>query len=169
MPFKQLNDEVWIADAPLITVSRADIEALKERAAHSPRRRTRICAHRGDAEKVHEMLIVLARDSYIRPHKHLHKSESFHLIEGAVDVIFFDDAGMVTEVVALGDPSSGRPFYYRTDQSRYHTLRIGTEFLVIHETTNGPFNRADTVFAPWSPEETDLAGRQRFMESLRRT
>jgi cupin fold WbuC family metalloprotein len=169
MRFRQLNDEVLVPDTSLVTVSRADIEELKTRAARSPRRRSRICAHRGDEDKLHEMLIVLARDSYIRPHKHLNRSESFHLIEGTVDVVFFDDDGRVTDVVALGDYASGRQIYYRNDQPRYHTLLIKSEFLVIHETTNGPFRPAETVFASWSPEETDLAGRQQFMKDLLET
>lgn len=36
------------------------------------------------------MLIVMAKGSYIRPHKHKNKSESFHIIEGLLDVIVFD-------------------------------------------------------------------------------
>jgi cupin fold WbuC family metalloprotein len=156
---------VLVADAPLSHIGAADIAMLKERAAKNPRQRMRICAHRSSDDRLHEMLIVLTGKTYIRPHKHLNKSESFHLIEGEADAIFFDDAGKVTETIKLGP---GRQFFYRIEEPRFHTLLIRSDFLVFHETTNGPFNRADTLFAPWSPEETDLAGAQRFMESLRR-
>jgi cupin fold WbuC family metalloprotein len=166
MQFKEITSEVLVANGPLAQVGRADIELLKKKAAANPRRRVRICAHRENADRIHEMLIVLVGDCYIRPHKHFGKSESLHLIEGSASAVFFDDTGAVTEVAPLGDYSSGHPFYYRLEVPRFHTLLIHSDFLVFHETTNGPFNRADTAFAPWSPEETDLAGRQRFMKTL---
>jgi len=169
MRFKPLNDEVWISDAPLTHVSGTDIATLKEHAAKNPRQRMRICTHRAPADRLHEMLIVLTRQTYIRPHQHPHKSESLHVIEGQADAVFFDDEGLVTEVIELGDYGSGQPFYYRIEAPRFHTLRIQSDFLVFHETTNGPFNRADTTFAPWAPEENDLAGQQRFMKELRTT
>ena len=112
------------------------------------------------------MLIVLARGAYVRPHKHLHKPESFHVIEGTATVIFFDDTGTVEEVVRIGDFESGGSFYFRNDDQRYHTQIVTSDFLVFHETTNGPFNRADTVFAPWSPEEKNGAEVKAFMGKL---
>jgi len=48
-------------------------------------------------------LIVLSGNTYIRPHKHLAKSESFHVIEGLVDIVILDDQGAITEVIQLGD------------------------------------------------------------------
>jgi hypothetical protein len=40
---------------------------------------------------------------------------------------------------------------------------------VFHETTNGPFNRADTECAPWAPEETDVSSGCLFLcNSLQR-
>src|ERR1017187_7556136 len=146
MQFKEITSEVLVANGPLAQVGRADIELLKKKAAANPRRRVRICAHRENADRIHEMLIVLVGDCYIRPHKHFGKSESLHLIEGSASAVFFDDTGAVTEVAPLGDYSSGHPFYYRLEVPRFLTLLIHSDFLVFHETTNGPFNRADTAF-----------------------
>ena len=166
MHFKQLTEEVWVTDTPFMSVTRAEIDALKERAAHNARQRMRICAHPVDTNRLHEMLIVLTGQTYIRPHKHLNKSESLHLIEGQADAVFFDDDGRVAEVVSLGDYASGKPFYYRIAEPRFHTLVVRSECLVFHETTNGPFNRQDTIFAPWAPEESELANRHQFMKEL---
>jgi hypothetical protein len=47
----------------------------------------------------------------------------------------------------------------------YHTFIVKTD-LLFHETTTGPFDPADTLFAPWSPEETDPEGIRAFMEDL---
>ena len=168
-PLTKLNDEVLVASSPLVQLGRADIEALKRQALTNPRRRIRICAHPDTADRLHEMLIVHTRGAYVRPHKHLQKSESVHIIEGEVNVVFFDDAGAVAEVVRMGDYGSGRKFYYRIGGPRYHTLLITSEFLVFHEVTNGPFRREDTVFAPWAPEEADAAACAAFQQRVAAT
>ena len=141
-------------------MSRREIEFLKERVKAAPRGRVRLCAHRSNDDLLHEMIIVLSGQTYIRPHKHLQKSESFHVIEGTVDVVALDDVGKILEVIQLGALTSDRQFYYRISQPTYHTLLIRSDLLVIHETTNGPFKQGDAVFAPWAPEEGNPAATQ---------
>jgi cupin fold WbuC family metalloprotein len=155
--------EVLYATDAVVTVDAAAIAALKRDASRNPRRRIRLCAHGGVADRLHEMLIVHTSDTYVRPHKHIGKSESFHVIEGEVDVVVFDDEGGVSEVIQMGTVASGRPFFYRIATPLYHTLLIRSAELVFHETTNGPFSRADLVFAPWAPDETDPAAVDEFL------
>lgn len=164
--FTESNPEVLYAVDPIVQVTRQDIAELIQRAAGLARKRARICAHKDAADKLHEMLIVLDRDTYIRPHKHLDKSESFHVVEGAADVVIFDDAGNISEIVRMGDYGSGKTFFYRLAHACFHTVLVRSKCAVIHETTNGPFNRADTIFAPWAPEESAQAGRERFVKRL---
>jgi cupin fold WbuC family metalloprotein len=164
---KRVNDEVFIAQDPIVQVDQAQMAALKTQAARNPRHRARLCAHKDNEDRLHEMLIVLASTAYIRPHKHLNKTESFHVVEGTAIVIFFDESGRIEQVMHVGDAASGRPFYFRNDDPRFHTQIITSDFLAFHETTNGPFNRADTIFAPWSPEETDTAAAAAFVDKLR--
>lgn len=168
MPLRKLNAEVFVKDAAVVCVSGADIAALKQQALANPRQRVRICAHHDASDHLHEMLIILTRSAYVRPHKHLNKSESVHIIEGEVDVAFFDEKGTVTDVVRLGEYQSGRQFYYRVADPRYHALLIRSEVLVFHETTNGPFRREDTFFAPWAPEESDPVACGEFTARLAR-
>ena len=163
---RQESDEVLYAQEPIIQVTAKEISLLKERACRNPRQRIRLCAHRTIEDLVHEMLIVHTRDTYVRPHRHLTKWESFHVIEGLGDVVIFDEHGVVTEVTRLGDYASGQRFYYRTQASAFHTLVIRSEFLIFHETTNGPFRKADTILAPWSPEEGDQRAVKCFLASL---
>ena len=168
MKTRELNEEVLIADEPVIKVGPSDIQELKERASRNRRRRIRLCAHRDVDDKVHEMLIVHARDAYVRPHKHLTKSESFHIVEGSVDIVIFDDSGDIGEIVSMGDYSTGRKFYYRLSEPRFHTLVINSDYLVFHETASGPFDRSDMEFATWSPEESDQAAVAEFSGELAR-
>ena len=164
----KFNDEVLYTDDPIVEVGRADIQGLKQAALSNPRRRIRLCGHRDVGATLHEMLIVHARDTYVRPHKHLNKSESFHVVEGVADIVVFDDSGNVTTVVPMGDYASGRKFFYRLSDPCFHTLLITSEFFVFHETTNGPFARTDTVFAPWAPEDKDEVAGQRFLQETAR-
>ena len=164
--FSEHNPEVLYAIDPIVQVDRADIEAMVARAEQNPRRRIRLCTHRDTRDPLHEMLIVHTRDTYVRPHKHVVKSEAFHIISGAVDVVLFDDVGKILAFVPMGDYASGRKFYYRLADSLYHTLLIHSDRIIFHEVTNGPFNRGDTLFAPWSPEIDDVDAAREFMKKL---
>ena len=166
MRLKENSPEVFIADEPVVKVSRREIEFLKEKVRHAPRGRVRLCAHASNTDPLHEMLIVLSGHGYIRPHRHFEKSESFHVIEGMADIVLFDEQGGIREVVELGDLASGRKFFYRIAHPWFHTVMIHSELLVIHETTNGPFKQGDAEFATWAPEESDHSGAARFMASL---
>jgi cupin fold WbuC family metalloprotein len=161
--------EVLYAGDGLVTVDAGAVAELKRDAARNPRKRIRLCAHPGVDDRLHEMLIVHAHDTYVRPHKHRHKSESFHVIEGEADVVIFDERGGVTQVIPMGPFKSGRPFFYRIAEPLFHTLLIRTPVLVFHETTNGPFRREDTEFAPWAPEDGDAGRVGEFLSRLNLT
>ena len=157
MNLRKVNDEVFIALDPIVKVGQEELAFLKRQAADNQRKRARICAHKTNDDALHEMLIAISAKSYIHPHKHLGKSESFHIVDGIVDVVVFDDGGEIREIIELGDARSGRNFYYRLSESAFHTLLIRTDFLVVHEVTNGPFSRDKTVLADFAPAEEELA------------
>lgn len=163
---RQENEEVLYGEEPIIKIASDDTQWLKDKASQNERQRIRLCAHRSIEDSVHEMIIIHTRDTYVRPHKHLRKSESFHIIEGMGDVILFDDAGHVIHVLKMGKYETGMTFYYRISEPIYHTLLIQSDILVFHETTSGPFNRADTIFADWSPEEDDKETRKSYISHL---
>lgn len=163
---RELNKEVFVADGPIVVVGRQDIESLQAGVNETERKRVRLCAHQDIGDKLQEMFIVLSKETYIRPHKHINKAESLQVIYGEADAVFFNDSGEIIEVIHLGDYSSGKQFYYRIDEPIYHTLLIYSEVLIFNEATQGPFKRSDTVFAPWSPDEGDISARDKLMEKL---
>ena len=160
------NEEVLFCRESITRINGADVQQLVALAKSTSRERIRLCSHYDTNDPLHEMVIVHSKNTYVRPHQHLGKPESFHVIEGTVDVIMFDENGDIREVIQMGNYGSDRVFYYRIATPIYHTLLIRSDVLVFHETTTGPFNRADTVFSPWSPEESDSAGCALFMEKL---
>lgn len=164
--YRILNPEVLYSEDAIIVVDRLNVDLLKQQSSRNPRKRIRLCAHGSPDDRLHEMLIVHERDAYVRPHKHLEKTESTHIIEGLVDVVLFEDDGRIERVISMGDYASGRAFYFRMEIPVFHTLVIRSNVLVFHETTNGPFDRRNTVFAPWAPEDSDVNFVSAFMADL---
>lgn len=146
------NPEVVQNDQDIIAVDRAFIEELKKKALLNPRKRIRLNLHQKLDDTLHEMIIVHTKETYVRPHKHLTKSESFHVIEGNFDVVIFTEKGDIREVIPMG-LGPGKAFCYRAAENTYHGLIPRSDIFVFHEVTNGPFNRELTQFAPWSPED----------------
>lgn len=159
----KINDEVFVAQDMIVKIGPTEVAFVKAQAAANGRKRARICAHKTNDDTLHEMVIAISAQSYIHPHKHIGKSESFHIIEGVVDVVVFADDGAIAEIIELGDPASGKLFFYRLEQSAFHTLLLKTDFLVVHEVTNGPFAREKTLLAPWAPHENHVAETSKYM------
>ncbi|MCE9563651.1 MAG: WbuC family cupin fold metalloprotein [Planctomycetes bacterium] len=149
------SEEVLVADGSVVQVTAADVAEVVRRGTRSSRKRARLCTHPNASDSLHEMLICLARGTYVRPHRHTGKSESFHIIEGEFDVVLFHDDGSIREVICMGPYHSGKTFFYRLMEPCFHTVLVKTPHVLFHETTNGPFNAADSEFAPWSPVEGD--------------
>ena len=106
--YRVLSEEVLVATGAVVQVRAEDVAVVKARGTTNARKRARLCVHPGPDDKLHEMLIVLDRATYIRPHRHAGKSESFHVVEGELDVLLFHDDGAVREVVRMGPYRSGR-------------------------------------------------------------
>ena len=125
---KEINKEVYYSTDKIIRFGKKEIQLLKDKALNNERKRSRLCTHKEIEDKLHEMFIVLSKNVYIRPHKHLHKSESLSVIEGTAYAIFFDEKGKITEIIKMEDNVSGDTFYYRINNSQYHTLFIVSDF-----------------------------------------
>lgn len=159
-------ESVIFADADVVVVNDEQLRKLRELARQAPLRRARLCLHRGVDDTVHEMVIAFATGSYVRPHRHHDKSESFHVIEGRLTVILFDDDGRVMRRIALGPHGSERPYLYRASSPAWHTVLLETDSVILHETTNGPFVPGAAEYAPWEPNPDDPAAISKFLASL---
>lgn len=166
MNIKEINQEVFFLEEGITKISDKDIEFLKTKAAGNRRGRARFCIHQSNQSPLHEMLIALAKKTYVRPHKHLGKVESFHIIEGNLKVVIFDERGKVWKVINMGDYRSGDKFYYKLSQAHFHTVIPLSDFVVFHETTNGPFKPEDTIYAEWAPLEDEGQARQTYLNKL---
>ena len=91
--FKKINNEVFYTEKTITEIKTEDISFLKSNVKNTQKKRIRICTHLNEKEGLQEMFIALSDKTYIRPHKHLNKSESLHVLEGSADVVFFDEEG----------------------------------------------------------------------------
>lgn len=159
------SSEYWFSESPEVFYSRDDlvtlgpqqIERLKKQASINPRRRARLCAHAGKDDSLHEMLIVHHRDVYVRPHLHVGRTESLHVLEGDAELNLFHPDGRLWKVVPVGRAEDGRTPYCRIPAETYHSLSFNSEWFVFHEVIAGPFDPSRTIFAPWAPEDGDSA------------
>lgn len=167
MKIKKQSIDVLVAADKHISLSRRDLESLKEKVLKTPKKRIRINIHASPKDRIHEMFIVICKDTYIRPHKHLLKKESYHVIEGRATNVLFDEKGTIRKAISMSDYASGSDFYYKLNEPLYHCLVIQSDYFVFVEVTNGPFRKTDNIFAPWSPDEKDIRAVKSYLYKLK--
>ena len=161
------NSEVYHSKEDFFSLSKEDINRLISLAKNTTRGRVRYCSHSSGQESLHEMFIVHPKGAYVRPHKHIDKIESMLVIDGEVDYIMFDNDGNVDNVVKMGNYESKKSFYQTIRKDKFHTLVIKSEWLVFLEITNGPFDKENTVYAEWSPKESDTLSVEVFLNKIK--
>jgi cupin fold WbuC family metalloprotein len=166
MALVQKSPDLFLAEGPIAKVGASEIDTLKAAVKTSSRKRARINAHPDSEDALHEMIIAMDSTSYIRPHKHPGKSEAFHIVEGEVDIVVFNDDGEIDQIIPLGAPGSGRAFYFRMSKPLFHTLVIRSDVLIVHEITNGPFRPEATVFADFAPRDSEIEKAEAYRADL---
>lgn len=140
-------------------ITGALFDSVTERAAASPRLRMNHNFHNSPEDNPHRFLNVLLKGTYIRPHRHTTppKPETFLVLEGAADVIIFDESGAITERYHLGsDSPEGRVWGIDIAPGVWHTILPRTDRAVCFEVKPGPWQPAsDKEFAEWAPAEND--------------
>jgi cupin fold WbuC family metalloprotein len=166
--YREVNEGVLFTQDPVTSIDSDTVEYLKAKALGTSSKSIRLCFHLDTREPVQEMLIVHSRDGYIRPHRHDHGA-SYHVVDGQLDVVMFDNAGQVTGVVRMGEYASGMNFYWRISAKTFYTLIPRSDPVVFHETLNGPFDPiTSTEWAEWAPHIDQEVEIERFMTQLER-
>jgi cupin fold WbuC family metalloprotein len=155
MNLVKISNEVFYANETIVKIGSDEINFLKTKSKLSPRKRVRICTHANPEVIIHEMFIGIHAGSYIRPHKHQNKIESFHIISGEVAVVLFDDVGNIVSVSERGAIGGEKSFYFKMKNNLFHTLFLRSDFLLLHEVTSGPFIVGESLLAAFSPPEND--------------
>lgn len=136
------------------TLDSSNLETLTAIAKKSSRKRSRICLHESPDSSQHAMAILLMGDSYVRPHMHSTRDETFMIVEGECDVILFDEVGRVLKIITMAAPGTTAPYFYVMPSGQFHGLLVRSARLAFIETTIGPFDPTSSIPAPWAPSES---------------
>lgn len=157
---------------PIRPVGSVDIEHLKTMALKSPRNRYRLCLHHDHAHLTQEMIICLKGFNYFPPHRHPgNRSESYHMIEGLMDIYLFDGMGNLTDTVKLAAPGTdgggSRFLMYRLSAPIYHLTVPRSEWTIYHEVLTGPWSKdAAVCYAPFAPSEHEVDAAKNFVSRV---
>lgn len=141
---------------PVKLITEELIQSLVERAGSVERRRTNFNFHPDLSDNPHRFLNVLARGTYVAPHRHRipPKAESFVILRGELAFFLFQDDGRTREIHILGDTENCEALGVDIAPDLWHSLVVLSEFAVCFEVKPGPYNPTeDKEFAPWAPRE----------------
>jgi cupin fold WbuC family metalloprotein len=105
----------------------------------------RICLHRNRKSNHHDMIILQQKKNFYKPHKHLKKGETYHIIKGSMICVIFNNNGNIKNLchIKKGD-------IFRTPINKYHTMLPYSKFVIYHESKVGPFLlKRDSIFPHW--------------------
>jgi len=125
----------------------------------------RLCLHDTTDASFHERIILQHRANYYRPHKHPEKGVSYHIIEGSMGVLVFDENGNVTDAQVLEPHNS---FLYRVGPDVYRVTIPLSDLVIYQESKVGPFLRDENVFPLWAPHEDNPEEAQEYKRTLLR-
>ena len=142
-----------LARPPIPTPLRDELET---KARDSARLRTIHNCHASFEENPNRFLNVMARSTYVTPHRHTTppKSESFVVLRGQLLFITFNDKGDLETVTRLGEHDN-----YGIDIAPgiWHSIIVESETAICFEVKPGPYAPAsDKDFAPWAPREGEV-------------
>lgn len=167
MNFYKESKQVYYAKGDVVRINKEQIQWLKGEMRKDNLERIRVCIHEDTDSTIHEMFIVLKKGNYVRPHRHLNKSESFYMVEGSAIAFFFNKEGNIVEKMELGEFNAGKQLGYRINSAIYHTVVPVSSYLVFHEVTSGPFRKDFTEYASWAPGENTDEGKQYIKKILK--
>lgn len=136
----------------MIRITTELIEKVVAQARQSPRLRMNYNFHSELSDPVQRLLNALEPWTYIRPHKHTTKEESFVLLSGTILAVSFNDDGSIRDHAILSQQSgiSGIEF----EENCYHMLTALETGSAVFEIKEGPFvPHTEGSSAPWAPKE----------------
>ncbi len=134
-----------------VRIDQALLDEMKEVSAQRGGRNVRICLHSAPEDEHHDMIVLERSGNYYPPHKHAAKGECFHVMDGKLGLLAFDEAGQVIDATVL---EAGE--VYRIAIGMYHAVMPLSDPVIYHESKPGPFLGAgDSIYPDWAPSGED--------------
>ena len=136
-----------------------DLKQQSAAAASAPRLRAHRNFHPELSDPVQRLAIAMEPGTYIRPHRHPHTFELLLPRSGRFVILNFDEHGVVTRRVVLGEECVA----LEMDAGTWHSVLSLDHGGVIFEVTHGGYQPVtEQESAPWAPAEGE-AGTQELM------
>lgn len=147
----------------LITEELLNETTLKAKA--SDRLRMNHNLHTSMDASVHRLLNALEPGTYIVPHRHLDKEETYLILRGSLLAFLFDDNGNVTDKVLLSQASGN--YGLEIPPGTWHTIIALESGTMIFEVKSGPYTPLQPEeIAEWAPMPSDTAKVAAYMKSI---
>lgn len=146
-------------------ISEELLNKVTREAQENPRLRMNYNFHESLDAPVHRLLNALEPGTYLPPHRHVDKEETYVVLRGSLLAFSYDDSGNVTEKICL-NPSIG---YYGLEipAGTWHSILVLESGTVIFEIKRGPYQPISPEdIASWAPDSSDLEGAAVFMKRL---
>jgi cupin fold WbuC family metalloprotein len=136
----------------MIKITSELVDKVAEQARKSPRLRMNYNFHPELSDPVQRLLNALEPWTYIRPHKHTTKEESFVLLRGTVLAVAFNDDGTINDHAILSAATGILGIEF--EENSFHMLTSLETGSAVYEIKEGPFvPHTEGNSAPWSPKE----------------
>ena len=129
-------------DGIVKTVDQNLVVKLKKLAASSSDLRSRVLIHNSSQSPIHEMIIVLHKDSIVEPHRHpIGKSESYLILEGCLRINTWEDVNSnpISHEILPYQSDSNSAFFWNHSNGLWHQPQSVTDWSVYLEVYEGPF------------------------------
>jgi len=140
------------------------LDSLTKQAKESPRKRAHHNLHPKLDDPIQRLCVAIEPETYIRPHRHAEPetAEVFLMLRGSAVILFFDDAGRITErvIASAGGPVSA----IEIPATTLHTIASLESGTVFFEVKQGPYVQPkEKNVAAWAPAEGE-PGTDAFIE-----
>ena len=143
----------------MIRITTELIDKVVAEARQSPRRRMNYNFHPELSDPVQRLLNALEPWTYIRPHKHTTKEESFVLLSGTVLAVVFNNDGTIRDHAILSRETGILGIEF--EENCFHMLTSLETGSVVFEIKEGPFvPHTEGSSAPWAPQEGTSEARE---------
>lgn len=141
------------------------LDSVTSRAIENSRLRMNYNFHTSMDEPIHRMLNALEPGTYLPPHRHSDKEETYLVLRGSLWVFFYDELGNVTEKVRL-NPSEGN-YGLEIPPGTWHSIIVLESGTVIFELKKGPYQPLSPEdVASWAPASSDIEGAGAFKKRM---
>ena len=148
-------------------INRKIIEEQIGLSRKSKRKRVIYCYSKQE-DNIQRMINAVQPDSYIPPHKHLHKTEVFIALCGKFLVVEYDDFGGIKEYCIIS--GKGENNGAEIQMNTWHNFIALKKDSVLYEFIDGPYinNSEHKIFPEWAPKEEEYEKGMVFITDIKK-